>query len=140
MMVAFFRGPGDIFTALIKLVSRGPFSHTELVFSDGRWIGASGRGDEKGVRWAIAPTSLANWVFVSVPASEEQEREVRRLAISQIGQPFDVWGVVSHLIPWTEPHKGFYCTNFIVRLMHAVGLWMNIPVHITPSDLFRRLQ
>lgn len=139
MNVAFYGGPGDVITTLIKLVSQGEFSHTELVFSDGRWIGASGRGKDKGVRWAVVPLSLDNWIFVTVDATEEQEKEIRRLAVSQIGQPFDWKGVISHLIPWLESDDGFYCTNFIVRLMHAVGLWKDIPAHITPSDLYQRL-
>lgn len=139
MKVAFYKGPGDIITTLIKLISQGDYSHTELVFSDDRWIGASGRGTDKGVRWAILPVSLDNWVLVSFESTPEQEEEVRRLAIKQLGQPFDWAGVWSHLLPWIESTEGFYCTNFIVRLMHSVGLWTGIPEHITPSDLYDAL-
>lgn len=139
MKVAFYKGPGDIITTLIKLISNGDFSHTELVFSDDRWIGASGRGKDAGVRWAVVPVALDNWVLVSFDASPEQEEEVRRLAIDQIGQPFDWIGFLSHVLPWLESSEGVYCTNFIVRLMHSVDLWKDIPEHISPNDLYKAL-
>ena len=45
MRLVFYRGPGDLVTKTIRLVTHGPYSHVELQFSTGKRFFASGHGE-----------------------------------------------------------------------------------------------
>ena len=49
MRLVFYRGPGDLITRIIRLLTYGPYSHVELQFTNGDRFFSSGHGEYQGV-------------------------------------------------------------------------------------------
>lgn len=140
--LAFYRGPGDWITWLIRLVTFGPFSHVELVFSDGVGFSASGRdgcvrfsrveGLEDEKRWALVPLEI----------SREDELRLRVFCRRYLRLPFDWNGVLSFLLPWKRSDRGrWYCTELVLLvLQQELGLFIDVHRRLSPNDLYRELQ
>jgi hypothetical protein len=137
MQLAFYHGNGDLITDLIRVLTWGAYSHVEIVFSDGRWFSASGRGNA-GVRWKDGPGG-EGWVLVDLPfITQEAEAEVFDWANRQIGLPFSWFGVWSFVVPWMGTSSGdWFCSELVVyALQRCVGLLPTIPLRTSPSRLY----
>ncbi len=92
MQVAFYKGtrPGwqGIYSRAVRLIDRGPYSHVELVFSDG--MAASASFIDKGVRIKKIDFDPARWDFVPVPWANEEK--ARAWFVQNQGMPYDILG------------------------------------------------
>lgn len=115
----FYRGtrPGlpGIYNRAVRAWENGPFSHCELLFSDG--FSASASYMDHGVRFKEIEYDPERWVTIDLP--QELENGARAWFISQIGKDYDLMGNV-HLIvgffPQSEDKK--FCSE---ALMEALG-------------------
>lgn len=93
LCLALFKGtrPGieGIQNRLGRLIDRGPYSHTELVFSDG--LSASSSLVDGGVRFKhIGYSSAGSWDFLPLPSTSENQ--ALRWFVQHEGLKYDIWG------------------------------------------------
>lgn len=89
ILAAFYKGtrPGlaAIYSVGVRMIDRGPYSHCELVFSDG--VSASASFIDDGVRFKRIDYDPANWDFLEIP---DPTGAIERFARA-----------------WFEKHKGY---------------------------------
>lgn len=98
--IAFYRGtrPGwpGVYNRAVRLRGRGPYSHVELIFSDG--MAASSSFADGGVRFKRIEFDPAKWDFIDLPAAWEPCArawfEDRAGADGKPGMGYDVMGNV----------------------------------------------
>ena len=122
LCVALYKGtrPGwlGLYNRAVRLLDRGPYSHCELVFSDGVSCGASYM--DGGVRLKrIGYTTLGNWDFLPVPdPTGEREQQARGWAYGHKGKGYDLWGNVrflSNLI--RDDSDKWFCSEAIMAML-----------------------
>src|SRR5580658_3166705 len=115
----FYHGPGDLVGKIIRLVTRGPYSHVELQFSDGCRFFSSGHGPYQGVRM-ICDRKIYDqyWDTILLPTTWEQEKTAEEFIFHLIGLPFDLRGMVSFLVPVLDRHRrAAYCSSVILEVL-----------------------
>lgn len=97
MRAAFYKGtrPGasGVYNRLVRAWERGPYSHCELVFSDG--ISASSSFLDGGVRFKLISFDPANWDIFEMPV--HLEMAARKWFTDHEGEAYDLMGNV-HLV------------------------------------------
>lgn len=140
MKLAFYKGPGDWITKAIRVLTRGPYSHVELVFTDGVRFAASGRMP-KGVHFRYTPHG-EGWDYIAIAASPDQERVARTFASVLVGSPFKWKGVFRFLCPLLGdgPNSHWYCSELILwMLQRCFGMFEGVPLKISPNGLYTLL-
>lgn len=112
MRAAFYRGtrPGwqGIYSRAVRWIDRGPYSHSELVFSDG--LSASASYIDGGVRFKRIDYNPAHWDFVPLP--DAAEPFARDWFERNAGAPYDLMGNVRFVLPWlSDSDKGWFCSE-----------------------------
>lgn len=98
LSVALYKGtrPGlsGLYNRVGRFLDRGPYSHCEVVFSDG--LSGSSSFMDKGVRLKqINYTSVGHWDFLPIPdPNGNLERTARQWMYNMSGKGYDVWGNV----------------------------------------------
>ena len=109
MRAAFYKAtrPGwqGIYSRAVRWIDRGPYSHSELVFSDG--LSGSASYIDGGVRLKRIDYNPAHWDFVPLPdAAEPFARDWFR---ANAGAPYDLMGNVRFVLPWlADSDKGWF--------------------------------
>ena len=122
MKAAFYKGtrPGlqGIYSRAVRWIDRGPYSHAELVFSDG--LSASASYIDGGVRFKRIDYNPAHWDFVALPdAAEPFAREWFR---ANDGAPYDLMGNVRFVLPWlADSERGWFCSEALGGGAQAQG-------------------
>ena len=119
MRAAFYKAtrPGlqGIYSWAVRFVDRGPYSHCELIFSDG--MSASASYIDKGVRLKRIDYDPAHWDIVDLPGFDEASS--RAWFESRVGQGYDLWGNLRFLFGWVRDDDGrWFCSE---ALMAALG-------------------
>jgi len=134
MRLAFYQAKGGFINRAIRWRTNGPFSHVELVFSDGVSFSAHAK---EGVRF----TSLINWApgdwfYVAIPA-RYPEAAVRKWCSLQTGKRYGYWEIMRFLIPFLPPVAGEkFCSQVCTNALKHAGLWKDVdPVDVGPSEL-----
>lgn len=139
MKLAFYKGDGHLFDLITRFVTRGRFSHVELVFSDG--VAASASYRDKGVRFKYIGFDPAHWVFRELDLSEPRLRalvgtsdeaaleEAARAWFEQNkGSPYDVLGLAGFV--WRrikgERHSRF-CSEAVMEALGFSEAWRFCP-------------
>jgi len=141
VQLAFYFGPGDALTSIIRSVTGGPFSHVELVFSDRRCFSSSGRrgiGGEGGVRW-VSKALDEGWWLVELPeVTPAQEAAAVAMANSFVGLPFDWFGLVDFVIPIFPKRKDrWYCSEIcLLVIQDCFEMLPGVSRKIHPNKLF----
>lgn len=127
--IAFFKGtrPGieGVYNRLGRLLDHGPYSHAELVFSDG--MSGSASYMDGGVRIKyIGYSSVGNWDFV--PLHERYELAARVWFMQHHGQPYDLMGNVNAMFGFV-PHSvdRWFCSEAIAEALGLVESWRYKP-------------
>lgn len=114
MKAAFYRGtrPGlqGIYSRAVRAIDRGPYSHCELVFSDG--LSASASWVDGGVRFKAIDYSQhpEHWDFMALP--DELEDYARAWFEFNMGLPYDLAGNVRFVLPWVhDSETGWFCSE-----------------------------
>lgn len=141
MKIALYKGKGGsllnkIVNGAIRFWTRGPYSHAELVFSDGVWFST----DPAALVVRLNPAGYdEGYDFVDVFVTEEQERVVRAWAISQVGKGYDWVGIfLSQFLPLgvQEPNRWF-CSEIVTAALQRIGIFAGVkPSSVHPNRLF----
>lgn len=123
LCVAFYKGnrPGvaGLYNRLGRFLDRGPYSHCELVFSDG--VSASSSFMDGGVRFKqIGYSSAGNWDFLQLPAKYNLEARARAWFELHDGTGYDVWGNIRFGIGFARDSADkWFCSEAVVA-----ALWL----------------
>lgn len=112
MQAAFYKGtrPGwqGIYSRAVRVIDRGPYSHCELVFSDG--MSGSASYIDGGVRFKRIAYDPAHWDFIELPA--HLEPYARDWFERNAGAPYDLMGNVRFVLPWlSDSERGWFCSE-----------------------------
>jgi hypothetical protein len=141
MQVAFYKhrrgGIKGLFDWLIRLVTRGPYSHCELVFDQGRAYSASMQ--DGGTRFKLIEFNPDHWDLVPV---NMDELPVFWFCKDELGSKYDYPGVFRFLVPWVrESKERWFCSEVCcAALQRAEYLPKNIKAwQVHPSRLYQIL-
>lgn len=130
MKVAFYKAtrPGlqGLYSRAARFVDRGPYSHAELIFSDG--MSASASYIDGGVRFKKIAYDPAHWDFVDVAGDEAA---AMAWFIGHNGASYDLIGNLSFVFPLI-PHsqRKWFCSEAI-----AAALGIPEPHRLGPNGL-----
>ena len=133
---AFYKAtrPGlqGVYSRLVRLVDGGPYSHCELVFSDG--LSASASYIDGGVRFKHIEYDPTHWDFISMP--NRLEPLAYNWFVSHQGAKYDLAGNVRFVAPWAirDAKDRWFCSEAMAA---AIG-WEE-PWRFGPSGLASRL-
>jgi hypothetical protein len=138
--LVFYRGPGDLVTKIIHLLTMGPYSHVELQFSDGCRFFSSGHGIYQGSHMICDHKVYDHWwdaLFLSV--TKEQEDQAEAFCFHLIGIPFDWRGMVSFLIPlFDRRRKSKFCSSIVLDvLQRSLHMFPGVQLKTSPNGLYR---
>ena len=140
MRLVFYRGPGDLVTKIIHLLTGGPYSHVELQFSDGCRFFSSGHGIFQGSHIICDHRVYDHWWdAIWLSATKEQEDGAEAFAFHLIGIPFDWRGMVSFLIPFFDCRRNSaFCSSIVLDvLQRSLHMFPGIQLKISPNGLYR---
>lgn len=123
LQAAFYKGtktglPG-IYNRLVRWIDRGPYSHCELIFSDG--LSASASWMDGGVRFKHIEFDPERWDFIDLPYAENM---ARLWFAEHDGQGYDLMGnirFVFGLVP--ESKKKWFCSEAIAAALGMADPW-----------------
>jgi hypothetical protein len=137
MKLAFYKathsGVPGVYNRLVRWWDQGPYSHCEMVFSDG--MSASSSFMDKGVRFKQIVYNPDNWDFVDVP--DAYEVAARQWFSARIGEGYDLLGNARFAFGFLEsPEDKWFCSEAI-----AAALGVEEPWRVSPNGLtsFMRL-
>jgi hypothetical protein len=130
MKIAFYKhnrgGFAGILDRIIRTVTRGPYSHCELVFvHDGMidQMAYSASIQDSGCRFKTIVFDSSRWDFIPVQLTLEQQLAVLALCEEENGSGYDFLGVFRFLIPSIKesPDKWF-CSEICAAALQRAGL------------------
>lgn len=119
MRAAFYKGtrPGwqGLYSRAARFIDRGPYSHCELIFSDG--LSASASYIDKGVRMKRIDYDPEHWDIVELAGFDEQA--ARDWVEDRLGEGYDLWGNLRFIFGWVRDDDArWFCSE---ALMAALG-------------------
>ena len=131
MRASFYKAtrPGvqGIYSRAVRWIDRGPYSHCELVFSDG--LSGSASYIDGGVRLKLIDYNPAHWDFVAVP--DGLEPAARAWFEQHQGASYDLIGNLSFLCPLVpDSRRKWFCSEAI-----AAALGIPEPHRLGPNGL-----
>jgi len=142
MKVAFRKKPSSIYAHIIRLWTMGKFSHSELVFSDGRTF--SSDEADGGTRWTDRAMPSSEWDFIDIPCTTKQENRARVFCEGEDGCKYDMVGIGFSFLPvpigWQSAEKWF-CSEICVAALQQIGYLIGYtPSRISPNKLYKILK
>lgn len=133
--VAFYVGPGAAFDRLVRLATRSPYSHVELLFGDNHWISSSPR--DGGVRVKCFRPKPGHWEFVGPFKTTGLVR--RRLDTIPEGARYDWLGALGAWSDWAwlDSKSRWFCSELCGWLL---GLPRRTAATMTPAELHEWLR
>lgn len=124
MRAAFYRAtrPGvqGIYSRLVRLIDRGPYSHCELVFADG--MSGSASFVDGGVRLKRIDYDDARWDFINVPP--ELEPAARAWFEAHQGAKYDLLGNLRFLFGLVrESRSRWFCNEAMGAALGHIEPW-----------------
>lgn len=123
MKLAFYKGPhagfAGLFDRAVRWWTRGPYSHVELVLSDGVCWSSSAR--DGGVRSKVIDLDPAKWDLVEVDGNELAARwwfEIHR------GKKYDYLGLFGFV--WRtvrSPNSRWFCSEAVAASLGFTQSW-----------------
>lgn len=138
MKLAFLKGEGFV-AKMIRLWTRGPYSHVELVFSDMVAFSCA-QTDSMHTRFQNIYFDTKYWTLVDVNVSEEDEKKIRTWCESEVGCAYDWTGIIlSQFIPFGYQSKTkWFCSEVCVAALQQVGLFPKIKAwRVSPNKLYK---
>jgi hypothetical protein len=130
--VAFFKGTktglAGIYNRGVRFVTKGKYSHAEIVFSDG--MSASASFMDHGVRFKAIDYNVKNWDFLII--DDKFEAKAREWFKEHEGQAYDLIGNVHFLFPFVGDNRHKWsCAESV-----AAALDMPDPWRVHPNSLY----
>lgn len=121
---AFYKGtrPGlpGVYNHLVRKWERGPYSHCELIFSDG--MSASASFEDKGVRFKAIDYTPENWDFIDLPP--HLEGPARAWFEDHDGWSYDIRGNFHHVIGFIPAStKKKFCSSACAEALGMPTAW-----------------
>lgn len=109
-----------IYSCITRWVDGGPYSHCELIFSDG--LSASASFIDGGVRFKRIDYDSAHWDFIDLPAS--MEPAARQWFADHAGAGYDLIGNL-RFVAWFIPHSKsrWFCSEAIAAALGMPDPW-----------------
>ncbi len=124
-------GTRGIYNRLVQHWEKGPHSHCELIFSDGKAASASFM--DGGVRFKDIVFDPAKWDFITLP--DHMEARARQWFKLHEGDDYDVMGNVHLVIGFFAQSKGKeFCSEAVAEALGLGEGW-----RFGPNALFRVL-
>ncbi|WP_434033602.1 hypothetical protein [Cupriavidus sp. a3] len=128
MRAAFYRGtrPGmaGLYNRLVRWWCRSPYSHCELIFSDG--MAASASYMDGGVRFKAIEFDADRWDIVDLP--DDGEAAARAWFVNQIGAPYDLLGNVGFVWrPIADARRAWFCSEAVAAALGYTEPWRYDP-------------
>ena len=134
MKLAFHKGDA-VLSRIIEYGTHGPYSHVELVFSDG--LSFSARAELNPAVNIITPDfSDQLWDFIEIPA-KYPEQPARAWAELQKGKGYDWAADFAFPMPWIkdDTHK-LMCASSCTLALQQAGLFRDfLPSQVSPVQL-----
>lgn len=141
MRVIFRKRGTSFFAKVIRLTTRGPYSHTELLFADN--VSFSSDEADGGTRFKPWVPDPEQWDIVDVPVSPADEVRIRAFCEREKGRPYDWRGISFSFLPipigWQSQTKWFCSEVVTAGLQVAEYLIGFTPSALSPNDLYREL-
>lgn len=113
-----------MYNVAVRAVTKGIYSHCELVFSDG--ISASASFIDHGVRFKKIEFDQDHWDFIDLP--DELEEAARLWFEKYEGAGYDIFGNVRFVFwPVSEQKKRFFCSEAIAKSLGLIEAWRYDP-------------
>lgn len=127
MRLAFYKGRrgglAGAFDALVRWWTRGPYSHVELIFSDGLAASASQR--DGGVRFKHIDFAPDRWDFVAVRGDEAA---ARAWFVQHEGASYDYAGLFGFFWrPGSGAGSRWFCSEAIAAALGCRDPWRFCP-------------
>jgi len=131
-IAAFYRGTrpglGGLYNWAVRKRGRGPYSHCELVFSDG--MSGSASFMDGGVRLKKIKYDSSRWDFIELPA--ELEDAARKYFEARLGWKYDLMGNLHLTIGFVKHSvKKLFCSE-----ADAAALGIEDPWRFEPNALW----
>lgn len=108
LKLAFYKGKGNFYDAIIKLTTFSKYSHVELVI-DGVCYTSSPR--DGGVRSKVIDLNSGNWDVFPIDGDKIYAVEFFE---KNIGKPYDWLGAIKSILPFFPNHQNkFYCSEVV---------------------------
>lgn len=134
---AFYKGQGNLFNRLIRWWDGGPYSHCELVFSDGMSASASYRDGQK-VRMKRIEFDAGSWDFVVLP--DELEAQARMFFEKTKDMKYDLLGQARFVYaPGRGDKTGYWCSEWIAAALSMPSPWRYGPNGLSDSLLLLQI-
>lgn len=125
---AFYKGtrPGlaGVYNRLVRWIDKGPYSHCEMIFSDG--IAASASWMDGGVRFKRIEFDPEHWDFIDLPPNKEAT--AREWFRSHLGERYDLLGNIRFLFGWVrESINRWFCSEAFAAALGMGDPWRHGP-------------
>lgn len=121
MKLAFYKGKKRLFNKLVSWWTRGPYSHCELLFSDG--TSASSSFIDGGVRYKRILYNDSNWDFIEL-GPQFNEAQARLWFDSHLGCKYDVVGLVGFVFRRVADDRNkYFCNESILNALGFYDAW-----------------
>lgn len=130
LRVAFYKGKGQLVDKIIRIATRGTYSHCELLFPDGQMFSSDAWSG--GVRWNDN-YNLDNWDIIEIDIPDFKLSTLEDWCTSKQNKKYDWLGVVRFIVPFLkqDPDKWF-CSELCGAGLKFIGV---IPVKTKTSKL-----
>lgn len=128
MRIAFYKAtrPGlqGIYSRLVRFVDRGPYSHCELIFSDG--LSGSASYIDGGVRLKRIDYDAEHWDFIDLP--DHLETAAREFFNERVGAGYDLLGNL-RFVAWMvrESADDWFCNEICGAAIGQTEPWRHGP-------------
>lgn len=125
--IAFYKAtrPGlqGLYSAGVRLIDHGPYSHCELIFSDG--MSASSSFIDGGVRFKAIAYDPAHWDIFEIPdPTGAVERYARAWFVEHEGDQYDLWGNVHFIFGFVKDENGkSFCSEACAAALRYAEPW-----------------
>jgi hypothetical protein len=124
MKIAFYKstksGIAGLYNRGVRIVTKGHYSHCEIIFSDG--ISASASFVDGGVRFKQIDYDPLKWDILELP--EHLEANARLWFLAHEGDRYDILGNVHFLIPVVGDDKTKWCcSEACAQALGIDGAW-----------------
>lgn len=123
MKIAFYKAKTKLFNKLVSWWTDGPYSHCEVIFSDG--MCASSSFLDGGVRFKSINIDYLHWDIIELPNIDENA--VRNWYTNNLGKKYDVLGLLSVLSPVKDDKNKYFCNESIGAAMGIRDPWRFSP-------------
>jgi hypothetical protein len=124
MKIAFYKstksGISGLYNRGVRIVTKGKYSHCEIIFSDG--MSASASFSDGGVRFKQIDYDPNKWDIFALP--EYLEANARLWFLAHEGEKYDILGNVHFLIPVVGDDKNKWCcSESCAQALGIDGAW-----------------